>query len=139
MNLNTDVNITGVAGAAANTSTLVTGAIDTAGYDGVMVIVRCNVANAGNYIKAGQDSAVGLGTIADIKGSKVVCTVGDQFLFIDIFRPTKRYVQVSLARGSSSAAGDFVIVRYGGRVKAENNVKTGYKGVFLQSPDEGVA
>jgi hypothetical protein len=140
MQLSNEAKITGVKETTAGTTEVDSGAIDMQGYDGVMCVVRVNVNNAGNYLKAQSDVASGLGTVADIAGSKVVCTGADEFLFIDIYRPQKRYVQFAVIRGASTATGDMVILRYSGDKKPEVNATlNALAGVFLQSPADGTA
>lgn len=140
MDLSKSMNVTVVEAAAEADTDVVTGAIDMQGYDGVMVVAKMAKANAGNYLKAGHDDAAGLGTIADIEGSKVVCTVNAQVLFIDIKKPVKRYVQVSFVRaGLASALGEVYIMKYGAIKQPIDNVKTGYVGKYLLEPASGTA
>lgn len=137
-NLSSEVKITGVVGSGANTTEVDSGAIDMQGYDGVMCVVRVAVSNAGNYLKAQSDTASNLGTVADLLGSKVVCTGTNEFLFIDIFRPVKRYVQFAVIRTSNTLTGDMMIIRYSGDKKPELNATTDtLAGVFMQSPADG--
>ena len=137
MNLSNEIKITTVVEAAAALTDVVTGAIDMAGYDGVMIGVRVHVADPANYLKAQQDMSSGLGTASDITGSKVIVDAADEFVFVDIYKPTARYIQGVIKRGASTATGDIIIIQYAGSKKPEANVRTGYKGTLLVSPNSG--
>jgi hypothetical protein len=137
--LSENVKITKVAASVDGTGTVVTGAIDMQGFNGVLVMSTMATANAGNYVKAGQDDAVGLGTIADIEGSKVVCTASPQVLMLDI-KPTKRYCQVSFVRGGATTVlGEIYIIQYKGDKLPETFTRTGYNGKILVEAAEGTA
>jgi hypothetical protein len=140
-NLSKAIKITKVkAASTADTAEVVSDAIDMQGYEGCLIFTTVATANAGNYLKVAQDSAVGLGTKADLAGSKVVCTHGTDILFVDVYRPTKRYLAASVVRGASTAVGEIFALRYRGAQQAETNVVSNLStGVLLASPAEGTA
>ncbi len=140
MNLSKNVKVTKVAAGAASAGTDVTGsAIDTTGWDGVLLFCTIATPNAGNYLKAQQDTASGMGAAADLTGSKVVATGAAQTVWLDIYRPTKRYIRGVVVRaGAATATGDMFAIQYKGRVKPQTNITTDViTGNLLISPAEG--
>lgn len=139
-NLSKEVKITKVAASGSAGTEVVTGAIDMQGFDGVFMMTTIATANAGNYLKGQHDDAVGLGTVADIAGSKVLSGTNGNVMFLDIYKPTKRYVQGSVIRaGANSVLGEIYIIQYKGIKSPVTNVRSGYVGTFLQEPASGTA
>jgi len=141
VNLSNGVKITQAAAAsAAGTSAVNSDVIDMAGYDGVMFVTAIATANAGNHIKLQQGDEPDLSDAADIEGSKQVATANAQTVWIDLYRPTKRYVRAVATRGVSTALGEVYAFQYEGRIQpADNNVTGEIIGELLVSPDEGTA
>ena len=82
MNLSKNVKITKVAAAAVSAGTAVNGAaVDMQNFEGVLFFTTIATANAGNYIKAQQDTDVALGTVADLADSAVVATANAEVVF----------------------------------------------------------
>lgn len=134
-------NIAEVAAGATSAGTeVVSSAIDMAGYDGVLIFARIATANAGNYLQAYQDSASDLGTKQTLGGSKVVATGDNEVVFLNIYRPTKRYVAGSIIRaGAATATGDMYALKYRGRLDEANSTAGVIVGKSLISPAEGTA
>ena len=125
--------------AAAGTSALVSTVIDMQGWDGVIILGQISVANAGNYLSVAQDIAVGMGTGADLLGSKVICTASLQVIGIDIYRPRERYLQSTITRTASTATGVFYAIQYRGKKSPTTIARTGYAFERHVSPAEGTA
>lgn len=116
------IAITPTEGASASTD--VEGAtLDMAGWDGVLMVVSFGAITAGaaTSIKAQQDSDSQLGTVEDITGSAqtVADNADDKTFYIDIRRPTKRYVRLHVDRATQVATvGSALYIQYKGRTKS---------------------
>jgi len=139
--LSGEVAINATAGAAGTTD--IEGAVcDMQNYEGVLMVVTMGaiVGNAVTSIKAQQDSAVGMGTAADLAGTKqVVADSDDEEVFIiDVHRPILRYVRLYVDRATQNATCTAMYFKYGGRKRPD----TQGAGVNLEihvSPIEGTA
>lgn len=115
--------------------------VDMTGYDGVIFIGKLYSFNAGNYIKALQSVNSDLSSSADLAGSKVTPTADNSVFYIDIVRPTKRYVGISVVRaGATSIIGSVYAIRY----RTHNplplsNSSSTLIGKTLSDPTEGAA
>ena len=90
---------------AAGTSGVTSDSIDTAGFRGVRFFTSFGTAAAGNSIKAQQSDDDGdADDYSDIAGSSVVSGAdpSNEDVWLDIYLPRKRYLQVVAARGTSS-------------------------------------
>jgi hypothetical protein len=108
------------AGAAA-AADLAPSAVDMAGYQGVIFVVAIGpmVAGAVASIKAQQSSDNGAADgWSDIAGSSQAVPVAsaDKTFYIDVVRPTKRYVRPFVARATQNATvGAITAIQYGAR------------------------
>lgn len=141
MNLSAEVKITKIkAGQASATTEVLSDVIDMANYDGVLILGTIATANAGNYLKAKQGKDAALSDAADLTGSKVIATANGETVWLDIYRPLERYLQVSVTRTVATATGDLFAIQYAGRNKPITNVVTDVLlGKLLVSPAEGTA
>jgi hypothetical protein len=139
MQLINHVKITKVALSTTAGTEVLTGAIDMAGYDGVMIFAnQATHHDTGNYLK-GQQCATSSGSYQDLEGSKVLGTADADVLILDIYKPTKRYVQGSFIRGGTNTVlGEIYILQYCGNKLPEANAGI-YHNVALVSPAEGTA
>jgi hypothetical protein len=139
MQLSNEIKITKVkAGQATGTSAVNSDVIDMQGYEGVIFFGTIATANAGNYLKAQQDSASGMGTAADLAAKKIVATADGEVVWLDIYRPAERYLRAVIIRGVTTVTGDIYALRYKGRKRPEDNTTTDViLGELLVSPDEG--
>ena len=137
MNFSNDFKILNVnSPTTAGTSTITSTAVDTAGYDGLIFVTSVGTPNAGNTLKAAQ-SADNV-TFNDLAGSKVTSgTIGG--LYLEIYRPAKRYVEAVVTRGASTTIGDIWAVLYDPTTKPVTNVTSALTGAFLVTPSEGTA
>ena len=142
MQLSNEVKIRKVSAGATSAGTeVISSVVDMAGYEGVLFFATIATANAGNYMKAQQDTAVGMGSAADIAGSKVVAAANGSVVWLDIYKPTERFVTANIIRaGANTVTGDIYAIQYGGKVKPELNlVANTIIGELSISPDEGTA
>jgi hypothetical protein len=144
--LGSDVQISSAIDATASGGTALAGTVDMQGYDGVMFIVPMHVANAGNFIKAGQGDAANGSDAVDLEGSKVTPLANLDLAILDIYRPRRgtlgpRYVTCHVVRaGADTAIGGCIAIRYHSAKKPPVNTVAGqsiYK--LLTSPAEGTA
>lgn len=96
---------------AAGTSTIDSTAVDMAGYDGVIFIVRLGSPAANNNIRAQEDDAVGMGAAADLAGTLVNSPTNNVHV-IDIKRLAKRYVRCRVTRGTSTTIDSITAIQY---------------------------
>lgn len=137
-----NVKITLVRGAmTASTDCVPTEIIDMAGFEGVVFFGTIATANDGNYIYAQQDDDPDGESSVDLAGSKVVAAANGQVVWLDIYKPEKRYLRACINRGgASTATGDFYAIQYQGRKGLISNlVANKLIGEILISPDEGTA
>lgn len=142
MNLSKEVKITKVKAASATGTTEVTSdVVDMAGFEGVIFLTNIGSFNAGNFLKGQQDTVVGMGTVQDLEGSKVVATANGETVFLDIYKPKERFVRASVIRaGATTVLGEIYALQYSGRVSpVDNDTVDVLLGSLLISPDEGIA
>jgi hypothetical protein len=139
MNLSKNVKITKIkASQATATTEVVSDVVDMQGYEGVVMITTIGTANAGNYLKAKQDAVVGMTGAVDLAGKKIVATAANEVVWLDIYRPTDRYITANIIRaGATTVTGDIYAIQYGGRKYPEANVTVDViLGELLISPAE---
>jgi hypothetical protein len=95
---------------------VVSDVVDMSGFEGVMFFGSIATANAGNF--ATVQTGVVSGTVAtDVAGSKNVPGTNGHSFLIDIFKPRKRYLKVTVTRaGADTATGDIYALLYGPRI-----------------------
>lgn len=128
-----------VAGAASAGTAVNGAALDMAGFDGVLIFGTIATVNAGNYLKAQQDTVVGLGTVADLAGSKIVPGTNGMIAMLDLNRPTKEFVRgVFIRAGANTITGDMYYLQYkSSNPPTVNTVATLVQALALRSPAEG--
>jgi len=139
-NLSNEVKITKVvdytssAGSAVNSSS-----VDMQGYEGVLFITSLGTANASNTVNAAQSADDS--TFADLEGTSVSSGSSDEDIWIDIYRPTDRYVRIEYVRsGANTTIEGGWAIQYGARYQPVDNTTSGtITGEDHVSPDEGTA
>lgn len=139
-NLGKNVKVTPVLAYAGATTGTVNGTeIDMQGFEGVMFVGGgFGAANAGNYYKVQQDTATGMGSAADLEGTKLVPGDNDDDICIDVYRPQERFVRIVKVIGSSSASDPVYAIQYGARIVPTTHAATVDSETHV-SPDEGTA
>lgn len=98
--------VTPTAGVAASTD-LDGSILDMAGFDGVLVLVRMGAitATAVTGIRMEQGDASDLSDGSDLEGTAqaIADDDDDKTFFIDLFKPTKRYVRLVVDRATADA------------------------------------
>ncbi len=138
MNLSKNVKITKIAAGAASATTEVASAVvDMQGYEGVMFFTTIATANTGNYLKAKQDAVVGMTGAVDLAGKKIVAAADASVVWLDIYRPTDRYLTANIVRTAATITGDIYAIQYSGTKYPETNLTANVMiGELLISPDE---
>ena len=140
MNLSSNVKITKVSDYAdAATSAINSASVDMSGYTGVLFIASFGTAAANNTMNAAQgadDSA----DWEDLTGTSVASGASDEDVWVDVYRPTDRYVRAEIARGTSTTLEAIWAIQYGPRKAPVDNTTTGtISGEVHASPAEGTA
>lgn len=104
----------------AGTSTVESDTVDMLGYDGVVFVTSFGTPAANNIatMEHGDASPAATATVAlKTSGSS------DEEVVLDVQHPTKRYVRLSVARGTSSTLESIYAIQYKGRsLPADNSV-----------------
>jgi hypothetical protein len=114
--LSENVKITTVASVAAGTTTITGSALDMAGYDGAIFIVRLGTPATNNNLRVQQCDTSG-GSYADLTGTKVGDHATDTPLIVDVKRPLEQFLKYQVTRGTSSTIDVVTIVQYGARTR----------------------
>ena len=127
------------AGQASGTDLITSDTVDMQGFEGVMIFGSIATANAGNYATARQGDNSAMSDGADLAGTKIVPgDNGDSFL-IDLYRPSKRYVDVQVVRGAATITGDIYALLYDAPRKAPTSQGATIDAELHVSPAEGTA
>lgn len=125
---------------AAGTSDVTSSIVDTAGYRGVVFFTSVSTANSTNTIKVQQNTANQTTGMADLVGTSVTSGSSDEDLIVEIHSPQERYLQVVVARGSSTTCESIWAALYGGDDKVSANSVSGTQIAELHNaPAEGTA
>lgn len=140
MQLSSEVKITKVADHSVAAQTAVEStAVDMAGFEGVLFLTSFGTAAADNTVKASQDTASN-GSFTDLLGTSVASGTSDEDVWLDVYRPLKRYVRLEAARGTSSTLESIWAIQYGVRKLPVDNTTSGtIIGEAHVSPAEGTA
>ncbi|MFN7019874.1 MAG: hypothetical protein ACK4WH_00925 [Phycisphaerales bacterium] len=128
------------AATAAGTTTITSGIVDMAGWDGVIFVTTIQTPAANNIAKLQQGEASNLSDAADLAGSAQTSGTSDEGIILGVHRPLERYVRMSIARGTSTPLGEIWAIRYNGRTAPQTNSLSGTQAAkHLVSPTEGTA
>ena len=120
---------------APGTTTVNSGAYDMAGFEEIAFIVRLG-SPTNNSIKVQQDTAVAMGSAADLTGTLVQGTVNT--LVVNLARPLEQFVRCVVTRGSTTTVDGITVIR----TRARNLPVTQGTGTLWErwrSPAEGTA
>lgn len=124
MQLSNYVKLTKVADhSTANTTAVNSASVDMTGFEGVLFITSFGTAAADNTLEAAQSSDNS--NWNDLAGTQVASGTSDEDVWIDIYRPSDRYVRVEAARGTSSTLESIWAIQYGGRKQPIDNTTSG--------------
>lgn len=139
MPLMENVKLTKVADYTTAATTAVNGThVDMAGYEGVVFFASFGTAATNNTINAAQGATTS--SFDDLEGTSVTSGASDEDVWIDIYKPTGRYVRPEIARGTSSTVETIWAMQYGPRKAPVDNNTTGtIAGEVHATPAEGTA
>jgi hypothetical protein len=124
---------------AAGTSTITSAAVDTAGFEGCVLLTSYGTAAADNIANAAQCDTSG-GTYADLAGTAVATGTSDEDVWIDVYRPREPFLKMVCVRGTSSTLESIWAILYGAAVQPVDNTTSGtIVGEAHVSPAEGTA
>lgn len=109
--LSEEAKVTVVAPVTTGTTTITGSALDMAGYDGALFIVRLGTPAADNSIKITQCDTSG-GSYADLTGTKVGDHATDSPLIVDVRRPREQFLKYVVTRTTSTTIDTVVIIQY---------------------------
>lgn len=109
------------------------------GYEGVIFLTSFGTAAAGNTMNAAQ-GADNSSDWVDLTGTSVTSGTSDEDVWLDIYKPTDRYVRAEIARGTSSTLESIWAILYNPRSTPVDNTTSGtIAGEAHISPAEGTA
>lgn len=111
-----DVKVTSFPAVATGTSTITGTAIDMAGFQGAMFVVRLGSPSTTNNIRVSQCDTVA-GTYADLTGTLVGNHATDTPLIVDVVNTKEQFLKYVITRGTGSTIGDVMVIQYGARLR----------------------
>lgn len=142
MNLSCNVKITKIKDAEVSAGTeILSDVLDMSGFDGCLMFTTMATANAGNFIKAQEDSDPAMGTVQDLADTKVVPASNGDTAWLDIYKPLKQYLRMSVIRaGADTVVGEIYAIQYSGKkFPITNLVTNSLIGELHVSPVAGTA
>jgi hypothetical protein len=133
-----DVKVTTVASVATGTSTITGTALDMAGFEGALFIVRLGSPATNNNLRVSQCDTVG-GSYADLTGTLVGNHATDNPLIVDVYRPLERFLKYVVTRGTTTTIDSVVIVQYGAKGMRPVSQPSGTQSETFYHPVEGTA
>ena len=111
------------------------------GFDGVLFLGSFGTAAADNTVNAAQSSDDGSADdYTDLAGTSVASGTSDEDVWLDIYQPSKRYVRLEAARGTSSTFESVWALLYRARsVPVDNTTSGTIIGEAHVTPAEGTA
>lgn len=135
MQLSKDTHISQIkAASTAATTGIESSTVDMQGFGAVTIFTTIATANAGNFMTASQGDESDGSDMATLEGSKVTAESDADVVAIEIIEPEKRYVEVDITRGASTAVGEIWAVKSQPRVMPTDWAD---EITIVQSPDEG--
>lgn len=137
--LSGQIKITKVADhTAAGTTAVNSSSVDMANYEGVLFLTSFGTAATDNSVNAAQSSDDS--SFDDLLGTKTGATASDEDVWLDIYRPSDRYVRLEAVRTTSSTLESIYAIQYGPKKLPVDNTTTGtIIGEAHVSPAEGTA
>jgi hypothetical protein len=109
-----EVKITTVAAVATGTSTIDGTALDMAGWDGALFLIRLGSPATNNNLRIRQCDTSG-GTYADLEGTLVGNHATDSPLIVDVKRPREQFLKYQVTRGTTTTIDIAAIIQYRSR------------------------
>jgi hypothetical protein len=111
---------------AAATSAVNGDGVDMTGYDGVLFFTSFGTAASNNTVNLAQSDDDGSSDdYTDLEGTSVASGTSDEDVWVDFAHPTKKYVRLEAARGTSSTLESIWAIQYNARALPVTNVVSG--------------
>ena len=136
--LSHDCNIITVAAVATGTSAVTGAALDMAGYEGALFIIRLGTPAANNSVKITQCDTSG-GSYADLTGTSAGSHATNTPIVIDVVRPIERYLKYVVTRTTSTTVDIACIIQYGKKGMRPVTQPSGTAHETFYHPVEGTA
>lgn len=124
--------------AVSATTPLETSVLDMLNFESVLFVAQSSVTSTAQSLRMlnGTASTTGAGNFSEVIGDTSHTTTGGSYL--DVFRPTKRFVQGQFTASGAAGPRSLVAIRYGARSQptTQDAVVTG---TLLYSPASGTA
>ena len=133
-----NVKVTTVAPVATGTTTITGSALDMAGFDGALFIVRLGSPATNNNLRVQQCDTTG-GSYADLASSKVGDHATNTPLIVDVYRPLEQFLKYQVTRGTTTTIDSVVIIQYKGKGARPFSQPSGTASTQLYHPAEGTA
>lgn len=132
-----------VTNGAAGTTAIAGATLDMSGFESVLMMVTMGaiVAGAVTSIKVQQGNAADMSDAEDLAGTgqTIADTDDEKTFFVDLVKPTKRYVRLYVSRGTQNATvASASYLQYDAKADPHTH-GTNVAGETWQSPDAGTA
>jgi hypothetical protein len=132
------VKVTTVAPTTTGTTTITGSAIDMAGFDGALFIVRLGSPATNNNIRV-QGATASAGSYNDLAGTLVGNSATDNPLIVDIMRPVDQFLKYQVTRGTTTTIDAVTIIQYKARRSSLVSQPSGTQIEQWHAPLEGTA
>ena len=122
---------------AAGTTTITSSEIDCLGCTGVTFVAYLGTAAADNTIKVQHSDSTGT-DMADVADSEIGAA-SKTVTFCEIYKPTKRYMQVVVTRATSTTIEAVFAIKSYGKKKPRTHASASVSAQTLISPVSGTA
>lgn len=133
--VNLEAFVAGTSGGTGATTPI----FDMAGYEGVLFLAYQEATNASNQLFArGGTATNAMSDYTGPAGGEASGTLGS--LYLDVFRPKKRYIEGVLMCGSGSAGNTLITaIRYGARTLPTTQATAAWNGLAIAGAVSGTA
>lgn len=133
-----DIKVTTAAPSATGTSTITGSAVDMAGFDGALFIIRLGSPATNNNIRI-QECATTGGTYADLAGTLVGNSSTDNPLIVEVNRPLLGFLKYQVTRGTTTTIDTITVIQYGANGVRPVTQPSGTQAETYYHPAEGTA
>lgn len=123
----------------ADTTAVNSDGVDMANFEGVLFVTSFGTAASNNTVNLAQ-GADNSSDWQDLTGTSVTSGSSDEDVWLDVYKPSDRYVRLEAARGTSSTLESIWAIQYGPKKTPVDNTTSGtIAGEAHVSPAEGTA
>jgi hypothetical protein len=115
--------------AAEGTDAVVSDAVDATGYKSVTFLAIVGTPAADNILSV--ESSSDASSWAAVSGSAVTPGAEDAFQWVEVYRPTKKYLRATVARDTATTVDTIIAIQGDARLGSQDNTEAGEAaGVF---------